>query len=716
MKKSITVLFFVLLVFVQISVAQYYYNRAFSFSGVAGDYAATNPGSALSITGNLTVECWVKPAVVTGTPILIQKRLGSSSTGYTLYLSSSKVAFRTNSSTRINGKNALLPDVWTHIAVTYNSASGLFSIYLNGVLDTSKTVAGAAPNADTDSLRMANGFNGPYNGLLDEVRIWNIVRSQSEIQSTMRIPLGESSGEYTGLVASWRANSISAGAGTEEIHGYTAYLRGPATYANLTGYPNSHLAFNTGLMCTGAATGTCVSIPNATILNPTTSLTLECWLYTGNTSTQGILAKGITNYPYRMVKSAGNTFRVFLNGTAPGTGNYGGVIPTNKWTHLSFTYNSATSTYAYYMNGIQTQTGTQAVTMVSNADPVTIGGGPSIVSLDGIVDEVRICNYAKTPDQVLKGMFTSFDQNNEPAPDSTNVTFNFEGTLADYTDFAPKGSFAGTGIIRFTQVYNNSLEFPAPTNRYDAGNFAKGYRIKYAGLTFGASPVTITDSFYFGQSLTISDVNVFAAIHHTYANDISISLKNPAGTTTRVLYPGAGTNNGMHMITIFDDQADSSIGNTILAPFSPGVKPTNTLAVFNSQSSLGWWKLIITDIFPGSDNGTLIGWGIQFNNQVLTGIGNENNITSPFNYELNQNYPNPFNPATTINYSIAKESFVIIKVFDILGREVMVLVNEPMKAGRYSVTMNAGSLASGVYFYRIEAGNFIDVKKMTFLK
>lgn len=714
MKKSITILFFVLLVFVQISDAQYYYNRAFSFSGVAGDYAVSNPGSALSITGDLTVECWVKPTVVTGTPILIQKRLGSAASGYTLYLSSSKVAFRTNSSTRINGKNVLEANVWTHIAVTYNSSSGLFSIYLNGVLDTSKTVAGAAPAADTDSLRMANGFNGPYSGLIDEVRIWNVVRSQTQIQSTMRIPLGESSGEYTGLVASWRANSISAGAGTEEINGYTAYLRGPATYANLTGYPNSHLAFNTGLLCTGAATGTCVSIPNSSLLNPTIALTLECWLYTGNTSTQGILAKGVTNYPYRIVKSTGNTFRVFLNGTAPGTGNYGGVIPTNKWTHLSFTYNSATSTYAYYMNGIQTQTGTQAITMATNSDPVTIGGGPSIVSLDGIVDEVRICDYAKTPDQVLKGMFTSIDQSNEPNTSNINVTFNFEGTLADYTDYVPKGSFAGTGIIRFTQVYNNTAEFPAPNNRYDAGNFANGYKVKYSGLPFGTSPTTITDSIYCSQSLTISDINVFAGINHVYANDISISLKNPAGTTTRVLYPGGGTNNGMHMITIFDDQADSSIGNTILAPFSPRVKPNNTLAVFNSQNSMGWWKLIITDIFPSLDNGTLIGWGIQFNNQVLTGVGNE--LSSPNTYELAQNYPNPFNPATTINYSIAKESFVNIKVFDILGREVMVLVNEPMKAGKYSVTMNAGNLASGVYFYRIEAGNFVDVKKMTLLK
>jgi hypothetical protein len=85
-------------------------------------------------------------------------------------------------------------------------------------------------------------------------------------------------------------------------------------------------------------------------------------------------------------------------------------------------------------------------------------------------------------------------------------------------------------------------------------------------------------------------------------------------------------------------------------------------------------------------------------------------------YLLNQNYPNPFNPSTIINYSVAKQSFVTIKVFDLLGREVKTLIGEEKPAGKYSITFNAGNLSSGIYFYSITAGSFYQTKKMVLLK
>jgi len=85
-------------------------------------------------------------------------------------------------------------------------------------------------------------------------------------------------------------------------------------------------------------------------------------------------------------------------------------------------------------------------------------------------------------------------------------------------------------------------------------------------------------------------------------------------------------------------------------------------------------------------------------------------------YSLLQNYPNPFNPTTTIEYSIPSLSLVTLKVYDILGREVAALVNDEKPAGRYQVTFNGSGLASGVYFYRIEAGGFSVSKKLLLLK
>ncbi|MGB5894535.1 MAG: T9SS type A sorting domain-containing protein, partial [Ignavibacteriaceae bacterium] len=88
----------------------------------------------------------------------------------------------------------------------------------------------------------------------------------------------------------------------------------------------------------------------------------------------------------------------------------------------------------------------------------------------------------------------------------------------------------------------------------------------------------------------------------------------------------------------------------------------------------------------------------------------------PAEFTLSQNYPNPFNPATTIKYGITERTFVELRIYDILGREVVLLVNEEQDAGYYKVIYNATKLASGIYFYRLQAGSFIKTKKMVLMK
>lgn len=90
--------------------------------------------------------------------------------------------------------------------------------------------------------------------------------------------------------------------------------------------------------------------------------------------------------------------------------------------------------------------------------------------------------------------------------------------------------------------------------------------------------------------------------------------------------------------------------------------------------------------------------------------------TAPDNFSLSQNYPNPFNPSTSIKYELAENSFVILKIFDVSGKLIKDLVNSRQNAGFYEVKFEAGMLSSGVYFYSIEAGKFIDHKKMLLIK
>ena len=97
--------------------------------------------------------------------------------------------------------------------------------------------------------------------------------------------------------------------------------------------------------------------------------------------------------------------------------------------------------------------------------------------------------------------------------------------------------------------------------------------------------------------------------------------------------------------------------------------------------------------------------------------GIENTGSSiPDKFELSQNYPNPFNPTTNINFSISNAQFVTLKIYDMLGKEIATLVNEKLNAGSYKVNWNASAISSGVYYYRITAGNFVETKKMILLK
>ncbi len=99
---------------------------------------------------------------------------------------------------------------------------------------------------------------------------------------------------------------------------------------------------------------------------------------------------------------------------------------------------------------------------------------------------------------------------------------------------------------------------------------------------------------------------------------------------------------------------------------------------------------------------------------ILTSV--EDNKEIPNTFSLSQNYPNPFNPSTVINYQLSAASYVTLKVYDILGREVSTLVNEEKPAGKYKIELNASHLASGIYFYTLRAGSFEMTKKMILLK
>ena len=159
-----------------------------------------------------------------------------------------------------------------------------------------------------------------------------------------------------------------------------------------------------------------------------------------------------------------------------------------------------------------------------------------------------------------------------------------------------------------------------------------------------------------------------------------------------------------------------NIGTFLDVPATGGWAKWASLAVNNVPLTQGKHTFSLNFYFGG--------FNINFVKFDLVSTDIENEVSTPLDFSLLQNYPNPFNPETVINYQLAQNTFVALKVFDILGNEIATLVNEDQKAGNYSIKFDATNnnqlttnhLPSGIYYYQLRAGNFVETKKMVLLQ
>ncbi len=106
----------------------------------------------------------------------------------------------------------------------------------------------------------------------------------------------------------------------------------------------------------------------------------------------------------------------------------------------------------------------------------------------------------------------------------------------------------------------------------------------------------------------------------------------------------------------------------------------------------------------------------SFGDSIIVNVKNDYLFDIPSSIILYQNYPNPFNPITTIKYEVPELSSITLKVYDVLGNEIAILVNEEKPAGNYEIQFDATAFPSGVYFYKLQAGSFVETKKMVLMK
>jgi len=177
----------------------------------------------------------------------------------------------------------------------------------------------------------------------------------------------------------------------------------------------------------------------------------------------------------------------------------------------------------------------------------------------------------------------------------------------------------------------------------------------------------------------------------------------------------SGTTEGLNSVFFINDSSGWAVGSNGIILYT-GNGGTN----WNAQNS-GTTENLESVFFINDSTG----WTVGSNGTILrTTTGgvvsiDEHLLASqsiPKYFELHQNYPNPFNPTTTFEFALPHSGFVTLKIYNILGEEVMALVSESLTAGNYTYKWDAGSLPNGIYFYRIQARDFVDMKKMILIK
>jgi len=299
----------------------------------------------------------------------------------------------------------------------------------------------------------------------------------------------------------------------------------------------------------------------------------------------------------------------------------------------------------------------------------------------------------------------------ETSGDSLKITTNFRN---DYDhEFTSKAIY-----------FNSDSSFSDSVSLYDDGMHGDmlsgdgiwgGYISSIPGEDFFKIVISTIDNQTSKYSNFSTDL-----ISFTTAGPIEVDSMSVTSVTSTLYRIKPYLKNKGHLYTVenlkvilsTDDNSITNISNTSLsfASISPGetVAPTSNIYVTVDSTFSGVFNFDFEIMSEGRTYWT------DSITQIVTDV--KDKISLPVNYRLYQNFPNPFNPSTTFNYSIPEQSKVVITVYDILGNEIETLVNEEKIAGTYEVTFDAGNLSSGIYFYKIQVGEFVESKKMVLLK
>jgi len=542
------------------------------------------------------------------------------------------------------------------------------------------------------------------------------------------------------------------------------------TFQNFTSYGTGVSGYVRGIFTSTFAGGPTITISNNTITNLNSNAANS--LSTVTTGVQGI---GLNTGSACVI--AGNTISN-LNNTNTGTGGYtvSGIgiastanpkIVNNIIYNLSNASTSTTVTTPGFASGIIIRSATTSDTIANNM--ITLGAGQTTnTSFIGI----HLSNVA-APNPVSNIFYNTIYI-------SGNVTSGAQPSFCiARTDFSATARTAAAyirnNICDNARTGGTGKHYAIGNNYGAAASSSTGWSPSACDYNVLNSADTSTVAWWSGdvgiegwKSASGCDINSWSGVPVTYTNSFSGNLRFNMGVTSTKLEsrgipvasvttdidgfarpkPGAVNGGGLapdmgagesDMVPIIPLPVElasftSSVnGNNVTLQWNTTMEENNKGFEIERKSSGEAWKKIgyleghgttnQINNYSYTERGIATGHynyrlkQIDYNgNYKYYDLSNEVIIGIPSKYSLAQNYPNPFNPATVINYELPITNYVSLKVFDMTGKEVAQLVNETKQAGYYSVTFDAKGLSSGMYFYRMQAGDFVSIKKMVLMK
>lgn len=296
-----------------------------------------------------------------------------------------------------------------------------------------------------------------------------------------------------------------------------------------------------------------------------------------------------------------------------------------------------------------------------------------------------------------------------PGVNTNYVSIPYQASMVGFSNLTIEGWVKIGGTTTANTVLNKgagSFDYQLGINATTANPFFRAQ-----GVIVIASAITMTPGVWTHLAVTYDGTTV--KFYKDGIMAFSSTISAPPGSSANEMRIGRGNADAgsgrldeirVWSVARTQPEISADMCNKWVANNTPGLKAKWHMDSTFVDSVNGW-------------NGSPVG-NVTFDTAtVCIPVSINPNISeTPQSYMLGQNYPNPFNPTTRIDFSLPKEGYVEIDIYDVTGKKVSSLVRDPFKAGTYSVEFNASNLASGIYFYTIRSGDFTATKKMLLIK